>query len=153
LGLGNYKNSYSPTLLTLPNNEKISFLSCGGYHTICVTKNENIYVWGYNNNGQLGIGDTNNRNSPTLLNLPNNEKISFLSCSYNFTFCITKNENCYVWGRNDTGHMGFGDTNNRNSPTLLNLPNNEKISFLSCGYNFTICITKNENCYVWGYNK
>ena len=47
------------------------------YHTICITKNENIYIWGNNDYGQLGIGDNNNRNIPTLLNLPNNEKIKF----------------------------------------------------------------------------
>ena len=34
-------------------------------------KNKKIYVWGYNNYGQLGIGDNKNRNIPTLLNLPN----------------------------------------------------------------------------------
>ena len=34
-----------------------------------------IYVFGNNNYGQLGLGDKNERNLPTLLNLPNNEKI------------------------------------------------------------------------------
>ena len=55
-----------------------------------LTKNENIYVWGYNNYGQLGIGDNNNRNIPTLLNLPNNEKPLSISCGDNHTICINK---------------------------------------------------------------
>ena len=117
-----------------------------------LTKNENIYVWGNNNYGQLGIGDNNNRNIPTLLNLPNNEKPLSISCGYNHTICLTKNENIYVWGNNDYGQLGIGDNNNRNIPTLLNLPNNEKPLSISCGYYHTICITKNENIYVWGYN-
>src|SRR5437868_3813598 len=109
---------------------------CGESHSICITKNENIYVWVYNDNDKLGIGDSDERNSPTLLNLPNNEKISFLSCGYYYTICSTKNENIYVWGNNYFGQLGI-----RNVPTLLNLPNNEKISFLSCGGYHNICIT------------
>ena len=46
-------------------------------------------------------------------------------CIYNFL--ITKNENLYVFGNNKYGQLGLGDNNNRNLPTLLNLPNNEKI--------------------------
>ena len=58
------------------------FISCGYYHTICITKNENCYVWGYNYNGQLGIDDDKNRNIPTLLNLPNNEKIKSINLKW-----------------------------------------------------------------------
>ena len=28
------------------------------------TKEKKLYVWGYNGNGQLGIGNTSNQNSP-----------------------------------------------------------------------------------------
>ena len=63
---------------------------CGIYHTICITKNENIYIWGNNEYGQLGIGDNNNCNIPTLLNLPNNEKPLSISCGYYHTICINK---------------------------------------------------------------
>ena len=28
------------------------------------TKEKKLYVWGYNNNGQLGIGNTTNQNTP-----------------------------------------------------------------------------------------
>ena len=44
----------------LPNNEKISFITCGYYHTICLTENNLCYVWGWNYFGQLGLGHTNN---------------------------------------------------------------------------------------------
>ena len=31
------------------------------------TENRNIYSWGWNNSGQLGIGDNENRNIPTII--------------------------------------------------------------------------------------
>ena len=48
---------------------------CGYNHTICLTENSNCYVFGYNSYGQLGLGDKNESLIPTLLTLPNNEKI------------------------------------------------------------------------------
>ena len=94
------------------------------------------------------MGDTNNRSSPTLLNLPNNERISFITCGRDHTICLTENNLCYVWGFNRCGQLGLEDKNNRSIPTLLSLPNNERISFITCGYNHTICLTENNLCYV-----
>ena len=118
------------------------------YHTICLIENNSCYVWGYNSCGQLGLGDENNHSSPALLTLPNNEKISFITCGYYHTICLTENNLCYIWGRNSSGQLGLGDENNLSSPALFSLPNNEKISFITCGYGHTICLTENNLCYV-----
>ena len=45
-------------------------ISCGGHYTMAVTILNDIYVWGYNKNGQLGLGDFIDRNIPTLLDVP-----------------------------------------------------------------------------------
>src|SRR5437870_491709 len=101
-----------------------SYIKVGYNHTICLTKNNNCYVWGHNYFGQLGLNDKNNRYTPTLLNLPNNEKITFITCGEYNTICLTNNDNCYVWG----------NTMDRHSPTILNLPSNAIIegSVLDC---------------------
>ena len=36
-------------------------VSCGGYHTMAVTAAGHAWTCGYNDNGQLGVGDTANR--------------------------------------------------------------------------------------------
>ena len=45
----------------------------------CFEKKENgqVYVWGQNNNGQLGLGDKENRNSPQLLESLKDRKNNF----------------------------------------------------------------------------
>ena len=141
-----------PTLLSLPNNERISFITCGQSHSICLTENNLSYVWGDNQYGELGLGDKSLRNIPTLFSLPNNERISFITCGNSHSICLTENNLCYVWGWNEYGQLGLGDNNNRYIPTLLKLPNNERISFITCGSNYSICLTENNLCYVWGYN-
>ena len=42
-------------------------LSCGFGHSVFVTKDGDVYACGYNNNGQLGLGDTTNRATPSLI--------------------------------------------------------------------------------------
>jgi len=46
----------------------------------------------------------------------------------------------------------LGDTNDRSIPTLLTFLKNERISFITCGPNYAICLTENNLCYVWGKN-
>jgi len=152
LGLGEINNRTSPALLTLPNNERISFITSGGDHTVCLTEDNLCYVWGYNEYGQLGLGDTNNRLTPTLLSFPNNEKPYLITCGSKHTTCLTENNLIYSWGYNNIGQLGLGDTNNRLTPTLLTLPNNGKISFITCGGYHTICLIENNSCYGWGSN-
>src|SRR5208282_5712542 len=41
---------------------------CGGYHTFLILNNE-VWAWGCNGSGRLGVGHTQNRNSPQKLNL------------------------------------------------------------------------------------
>ena len=73
LGLGDTKSKEKPTQLRSLNNvigkklkivapphlilpEQIKFVAAGGNHTFAVTFNNNVYAWGDNHAGQLGIG-------------------------------------------------------------------------------------------------
>ena len=40
---------------------------CGRYHTLCVTATSQVYAWGRNSSGQLGLGDTHDRRAPALV--------------------------------------------------------------------------------------
>src|SRR5690349_12456275 len=57
------------------------------------------------------------------------------------TSCVTGEGECYVWGWNQFGQLGLGDTRNRFIPTKLCLPGNEKISVVACGYGHSVCLT------------
>ena len=50
-------------------------------------ENGNIYCWGANDYGQLGIGNNFNRNKPQQY--LENPKFIFISCGYNHTIGIT----------------------------------------------------------------
>jgi len=43
-------------------------IDCGYHHTIVLSEDGRCFVWGSNLRGQLGVGDNQNRNKPTLIN-------------------------------------------------------------------------------------
>ena len=49
------------------NDTNYKNIICGGYHTIIYKNNGDVLVFGYNDDGQLGLGHNNNINIPTLL--------------------------------------------------------------------------------------
>nr|XP_027201581.1 RCC1 and BTB domain-containing protein 1-like isoform X1 [Dermatophagoides pteronyssinus] len=66
---GNSQSSFKTLVNTGLKNVKI--IACGEYHSLAVTNTNEIYSWGYNGYGQLGLGDTNNRTTPSLVSFPN----------------------------------------------------------------------------------
>src|SRR5690606_9448301 len=86
-----------------------------------LTSKGELYVWGKNNSGQLGIGDRENKLKPTLLpfhpqaisfqsensNVSSvEEKLCFIAFGYTHTLCLTSNGNCYTCGGNYFGQLG-----------------------------------------------
>ena len=78
-----------------------------------------IYVWGYNNYGQLGLGHTNDVYSPQKLSLKCNSIVKMYSNAGNQTFAVTTSNEIYAWGENSNGQLGLGDVIDRIVPTKL----------------------------------
>ncbi|XP_031251112.1 PH, RCC1 and FYVE domains-containing protein 1-like isoform X1 [Pistacia vera] len=63
-------------------------IACGSYHVAALTSSSEVYTWGKGTNGQLGHGDKDNRNSPTLVDFLKDKQIKSLVCGSNFTAII-----------------------------------------------------------------
>ncbi|KAJ5079046.1 claret isoform a [Anaeramoeba ignava] len=93
-GLGKiYENTYQFTEIksSLFENNNIVDFSVGYDHTLILTSNSKLIVFGDNYYGQLGIGDTNDQSIPIQIELPKlifNENISnyHISCGYYRSF-------------------------------------------------------------------
>ena len=127
LGLGDHINRNTPRELLL---EKIQFpleqtacssrriisVSCGFNHTMALTKSGEIYGWGDNQNGQVGIGNEVSISIPTKISLG---KIISISCGGYHTIALTIYNDVFVWGYNEVGQLGLGDDIDRRVPCLL----------------------------------
>ncbi len=68
-----------------------------------------LWVWGDNFYGQLGLGDRINRNTPTLVPVPSGaSKWVLVAGGANFTIAVADSDKLYTWGLNDKGQIGIG---------------------------------------------
>ncbi len=84
-----------------------------------------VWAWGYNNWGQLGLGNTVSKQVPTQINsIPGN--CIAISSGFNSSLCITADGSLWSWGANHQGQLGVGDNEDRNTPTQVFLSQNKK---------------------------
>jgi alpha-tubulin suppressor-like RCC1 family protein len=94
------RNRYEPTLLLDPNTgHKLELIQikCGGYHTVGLTKNDQVFSWGGNDCGQLGHGDREERRVPTKVAGLHGLVIIKISSGRWHTVAITDKGELYTW--------------------------------------------------------
>ena len=99
----------------------------------------NLYSWGRNNNGQLGLGNTTLYSSPVQLGSLTDW--SQVSSGIYHTLAIKTNGTLWSWGYNGVGSLGLGDTTNRSSPVQVGALTNWLS--VSAGYQISAAIKTN----------
>eukprot|EP00347_Sterkiella_histriomuscorum_P020502 403337553 len=77
-------------------------VSCGKLLCGLVTATGDVYTWGQNPQGQLGLGDRNLAFaiSPQKVKFPNsNDKIIDIACGFDSCIALNENKQVYVWGK------------------------------------------------------
>lgn len=66
---------------------------------MAVTEDGRVYSWGANNHGQLGLGDTRDRNSPEIIaGALSSQQVVALSCGVEHSIAITASGVIFTWG-------------------------------------------------------
>ncbi len=129
-------------------DEIIKEICCGHSHTLVTNVFGQVFSWGNNENGQLGLGDSAPKfvRKPVLIqNLMNIAKIS---AGHEHSLAVSKSSELFLWGCG--GLTGHGHLNQVNIPTKLDFFAKTKISSAVCGGLHTIVITKDGETYSWG---
>ena len=152
LGLGNNEEIYSsPQKFDFLEN--IEFIECGGHHTFCKTLNNEIYCWGLNEDGQLGLGNTENQNIPILCSSLLSEDVVDIKCGLFHSLALTVNQNVLSCGKNRSGQLGLEgaikDWNAKIS-SFQKIPEFSEITRIECGSEHSISIDVHGNFYVFG---
>lgn len=154
LGLGDNinRNTFQKSSFFKDLGINIKKISCGQNHTLFLLENGLVYSCGNNVHGQLGLGDTNNRNIPTKIESLSNI-INIYANSYS-SFFIDSNHDIYVCGNNINGELGTENKISLSTPTKLNTINN--IANISGnGYttdSYTVFLNLNNEYYSCGQN-
>lgn len=146
-GFGRSNEAFRPNIVEeIPFSEEVA---CGGYHTCVVTDSGDLYSWGSNENGCLGLGGTDMVRSPEILKsslfkLP----VSKVSCGWKHTAVIS-GDDIYTWGwggangtffeegHSSGGQLGHGNDVDYFEPMMVPFGKNARAVHVSCGFNHT----------------
>ena len=125
--LGNGTTSYAtvPKKITEGlEGVKISDIAAGGWHSVAISDEGRVYVWGRGEYGRLGLGDKTgaSRLRPTLMESLKGMRIVEASCGGTHTVVVTDDGRVFTWGRGSFGRLGTATERNHYSPVEVKLP-------------------------------
>ncbi|NWS53514.1 RPGR regulator, partial [Chunga burmeisteri] len=149
LGLGSKNTVSKPTCVKALKPEKTKLAVCGRNHTLVYTEKGNVYAAGGNNEGQLGLGDTEERTTFHLISFfTNQHKIKQLAAGSYTSAAVTEDGQLFVWGDNSEGQIGLADEACVSVPCQVDV--GKPVSSVSCGYYHSALITGDGELYTFG---
>jgi len=149
------KKKFNEALLVgIPNGEKVVDFSFIKQGIRFITSVGNVYGCGYNEFGNLGIGNWKQQSrNPVLMQMPDNEKVIKLSRG-KCNLVITKENQVYGCGYNGDKRLGPKNEYYICLPTLLKKKHfdNEKVIDIHSGAKHSIFLTEKDNVFACGSN-
>mmetsp|Transcript_14493 Transcript_14493/g.21134 ORF Transcript_14493/g.21134 Transcript_14493/m.21134 type:complete len:687 (+) Transcript_14493:915-2975(+) len=159
LGLGHLEPVYAPSFVSSLRHKQIESVFCGSEHTFAISVEGEVYSWGLNLKGQLGLEDKEPRESPTLVEtvsrgiskvLERNERVILGAGGGLHTLVLTDRNRVFSCGQGAFYALG-----NRSQDDLLSfqevqqLKGMGKVDKLSAGLKHSAAVIQG-NLYVWG---
>nr|XP_044996934.1 X-linked retinitis pigmentosa GTPase regulator isoform X1 [Jaculus jaculus] len=149
LGLGTKSTISRPTRIKALKSEKVILAACGRNHTLISTVNGSVYAAGGNNEGQLGLGDTDDRDTFHQISFfTSKDNIKQLSAGANTSAALTEDGKLFMWGDNSEGQIGLKNKSNVCIPHEVTI--GKPISWISCGYYHSAFVTVDGELYTFG---
>jgi alpha-tubulin suppressor-like RCC1 family protein len=153
-------NTFQPILnqATLPADYIIgnggSGVGLGATGSAFLIRNNEIWSTGYNGYGQLGLGNTTQRTSFAKITGISAKQVTLFRNAAANVAVLQLDGTLRVWGRNEDGCLGVGDSTQRNSPTTPTGNPTNVIKIQGHGYNapFLCYLNSAGDLYTTGYN-
>ncbi|XP_078269385.1 putative E3 ubiquitin-protein ligase HERC4 isoform X2 [Rhinoraja longicauda] len=177
LGLGGIDEEIvvEPRTCEFFQSRRVQDMGCGRRHTVFVLDDGTVYTcgcndhgqlghekarkrpgsqvfsWGQNKNGQLGLGrDIGNQPSPQPVRSLNGVPFVQLAAGGTHSFALSFSGAVFGWGSNKFGQLGLNDEIDRYVPALLKSLRTQKIVYICCGEDHTATLTKEGGVFTFG---
>ncbi len=120
-----------------------------------IDKDGALWAWGWNSNGQLGIGSTQDQSRPVTVPKPSGVSVwTSIAGGARHALAVGDSTKLYAWGYNGDGELGNGTTTDATTPVLI--PNPTSVTawkWVSAGQDHSMALATNGQLYAWGANK
>jgi len=121
------------------------------YFTYAITEDGQVYAWGLNQKGQLGLGDNMNRKNPTLVEAMKGHNVVGVAVGRHHGFMWTDLGEVFGCGNNSCGQLGIGKNKITTTlPTKVDDKNMGTVKSISCGDEFSLFLNDDGKVFAAG---
>jgi alpha-tubulin suppressor-like RCC1 family protein len=146
LGLPSGGPSENPEPALLPLERRVIKIACGAYHSMILTEDDELYVFGWNFYGNLGINNFTNSHEMLLLQKGG---IRDFAAGWCHSMLLLEDDTLQVFGYNAYGQLGLGICEHKGERCTLDFDGG-KIVGIGCLCDTTYVITQGGNLWIWG---
>ncbi|XP_041850243.1 probable E3 ubiquitin-protein ligase HERC6 [Melanotaenia boesemani] len=146
-------NSYRPSRVPIPLPIQIIQVACGNFHSLALTKGGDVFSWGSNSHGQLGLGkEVSKQHKPVLVCALSGVAVTQISAGGSHTLFLTLSSLVYCCGANKSGQLGLNRVDERGRFNICMVPALRPlgVSCISCGESHTAVLTKDGKVFTFG---
>jgi alpha-tubulin suppressor-like RCC1 family protein len=140
--------SDTPGTVTLPSGVAAVSVAAGGNHALLLSRTGDVYAWGRNVGGQLGLGDQASRTAPTKVTLP--RPAIAIAAGRDFSVAVLDDGSVCSWGINSVGQLGDGSR----FATLLpvEVAGLSGVTAIAAGNDHVLALRNDGTVWGWGAN-
>jgi alpha-tubulin suppressor-like RCC1 family protein len=122
--------------------------SAGDNFTLLVSDDGSVWSFGYNSQGQLGLGHVIAEvRMPTQIS--GLSGVVAVAAGGSHALALTSSGTVYAWGDNNEGQVGDASNTDRSAPQLVNLSD---VVAIAAGGDHSLALTDDGDLYAWGEN-
>ncbi|CAK9136370.1 unnamed protein product [Ilex paraguariensis] len=144
---------------------RVSYVSCGPWHTAVVTSAGQLFTFGDGSFGALGHGDTRSTSIPREVETFQGLRTVRVACGVWHSAAVVEVMNhtsssgpsdgslsgkLFTWGDGDNGRLGHGDKEPRLIPECVAALVDVSFCRVACGHSLTIALTTSGRVYTMG---
>ncbi|OWM73833.1 RCC1 domain-containing protein RUG3, mitochondrial isoform X1 [Punica granatum] len=158
LGLGPGRGPDQTGGLSIPSKVKalpvaVVSVSCGGFFTMALTEEGQVWNWGANANYELGRGNKVGGWQPKPIPSLENVRISQIASGGYHSLALTDDGNVLSWGHGGHGQLGHCSIQSQKEPQVIETLANERVISIACGGSSSAAVTDKGKLYMWGNGK
>ncbi|CAB3377164.1 Hypothetical predicted protein [Cloeon dipterum] len=155
LGLGTKKDTWIPIKIERNlGTKRVVQVACSDDHTLVLTSDREVFSFGRNNFGQLGLGHKDDQTVPIKLDFPaTGGVVTAIACLCYSSIALLDSGELFAWGKNEAGILGqSADVKEQNIPRKVPGLEGITIKRIVCGYSHALALTNDGKVYSWGWN-